>query len=341
MLAAFCTAPGSFDLREVPRPQLNEAEVLVRVRACGICGSDLDWYQGHFPVPAVCPGHEIAGEIVEVEAGEPSFHLGERVAVEPLVPCGRCPACRVGDYQICPEVRVLGVALNGGFAEYVSASRQRLYKLPAGLDFAAGALAEPAAVCVHGVRLGNISPGDRVLVFGAGTIGLLSIMAARTAGAAEVAITARHAHQAEMARRLGATEVFPVTPEGNSDRARWSTKLSPDVVIETLGGQGQVLNDAIESVRPGGTVVLLGVFLAPPPINALAMLIKEVRLVGSMTYGCADRRSDFEIALQMLNDHRSAACDLVTHRFELEQIRNAFETAADKKNRSIKVVVAQ
>ena len=144
-------------------------------------------------------------------------------------------------------------------------------------------------------------------MLGAGTIGLLSIMAARAAGAAEVAITARHPHQAEMARRIGATRVFPANPEGDRERAEFVRDCPPDVVIETVGGAGETLNDAIQSVRPGGTVVLLGIFSSPPPCDALALVVKEVRLVGSLTYGRRDRRADFELALQMLASNASVA----------------------------------
>jgi L-iditol 2-dehydrogenase len=339
MRAAFCTAPGAFELRDVPRPKPGAGEVLVRVRACGICGSDLDWYTGPFPAPGVCPGHEIAGEVVEVDREVREIGVGERVVVEPLVACGRCPACMAGDDQICREVEFLGVSRDGGFAEYVAVPRERVYPLPAELDFAVGGLAEPAAVCVHGVRLGDVAAGDRVLVLGAGTIGLLSIMAARTAGAAEVAITARHPHQAEMAGRIGATRVFPANPEGARARAEFFRESPPDVVIETVGGAGETLNDSIQSVRPGGTVVLLGIFPSQPPCDALPLVVKEVRLVGSLTYGRRDGQSDFELALEMMASNAPVLRDLVTHRFELERIREAFETAADKKRGAIKVAL--
>jgi len=315
--------------------------VLVRVRSCGICGSDLACFTGSLPPPAVCPGHEIAGEVVELHDGVGEVAVGDRVAVEPLVVCGRCPACRAGNYQICNGIELLGFSRDGGFAEYVAIPRERVYHLPAGFDFTVGGLAEPAAVCVHGVRLGGVGLGDRVLVLGAGTIGLLSVIAARAAGAAEVAITARYAHQAAMARRIGATHVFLENPEGARARADFARDWPPDVVLETVGGDGRTLNEAIESVRAGGTVVLLGVFHSQPPCNALSLVVKEVRLVGSLTYGRRERRADFELALEMMASNATSLRGLVTHRFELERIRDAFETAADKKRGAIKVAVTQ
>jgi threonine dehydrogenase-like Zn-dependent dehydrogenase len=279
--------------------------------------------------------------VVEFDSEVREIDVGDRVAVEPLVVCGGCPACRAGDYQICRKVEFLGVSRDGGFAEYVAVPKARVYPLPAELDFAMGGLAEPAAVSVHGVRLGGVSSGDRVLVLGAGTIGLLCIMAARAAGATEVAITARYAHQAEMAGRIGATRVFPANAEGAWTRAKVSSDFPPDVVLETVGGGGESLNDAIRTVRPGGTVVLLGIFPSPPPCDVLSLVVKEVRLVGSLTYGCRDGRSDFELALEMMASNAPLVRDLVTHRFELGEIREAFETAADKSRGTIKVAVTQ
>jgi threonine dehydrogenase-like Zn-dependent dehydrogenase len=194
---------------------------------------------------------------------------------------------------------------------------------------------------VHGVRLGGVAPGDRVLVLGAGTIGLLCVMGARAAGAAEVAVTARHAHQAEMARRIGATRVFPAGDEGSRERAESSRDCPPDLVLETVGGRGESMNDAIRSVRPGGTVVLLGIFPSSPRCDALSLVVKEVRLLGSLTYGCRDGRADFELALEMMEANAPVVRDLVTHRFELGEIREAFETAADKARGTIKVAVTQ
>lgn len=339
MRAAFCTAPGNFELRDVPYPQAEAGQVLVRVRSCGICGSDLHWYHGSFPPPPVCPGHEIAGEVAAVDSADAGVAVGDRVVVEPLVVCGACPACRVGDYQLCSAVRVLGISRPGGFAECVSVPQERLYRLPAALDFAAGGLAEPAAVAVHGVRLGHIALGDRVLVLGAGTIGLFCVLAARAAGATQVAITARYPHQAEMARRLGATHVFGSGPEGDRERDDFTAAGPPDVVLETVGGTGETLNEAIQSVRPGGTVVVLGVFFSQPPCDALFLMLKEVRVVGSITYGRAGPRADFTIALQLLASNAAVVNDLVTHRFGLERIGEAFDAAADKRRGAIKVAV--
>lgn len=339
MRAAFCTAARRVEIRDVPAPAADPKGLVVRVRNCGICGSDLHWYVGEFPPPAVCPGHEIAGEVVEVGRDVEGVSAGDSVAVEPLVVCRECPYCRTGNYQLCRRFHVLGMSRPGGLAEYVSVPAYAVYRLPPEMDCELASLTEPTAVCVHAVRLAGVAIGDRVLVLGAGSIGLLSILAARAAGAREVAVTARHAHQADMARRLGATRVFGTDSAGEQERSAWTADCPVDVVIETVGGSANTINEAIEAVRPAGTVAVLGIFTNPPPCAAVALVIKEVRMVGSLTYGRSGPRTDFDVALQLLAAEQTRARALITHRFELEAAAAAFATAADKSQGAIKVTI--
>ena len=340
MKSAFSNESHKVELREVPTPAPQAGEALVRVRNCGVCGSDLHWFSGGFPPPPVCPGHEISGEVVDIGAGVTELAAGTRGAVEPMARCGRCAYCRNGNYQLCPEFQIFGTHRDGGFAEHVLVPAYALFPLPAALDFEVGALTEPLAVCVHGVRLGGVAIGDRVLVLGAGTIGLLSVLAARAAGATEVGITARHPHQGTMAKRLGATHVFSTTGEGTGQLNEWQSDCPIDAVIETVGGTAETLMDAVGAVRRGGTVVVLGVYTSAPSFPALAMVIKEVRLVGSLTYGRAGVKADFDIALQILAANAPLAQEVITHRYPLAEIQSALEAAADKRSGAIKVTVA-
>jgi threonine dehydrogenase-like Zn-dependent dehydrogenase len=185
------------------------------------------------------------------------------------------------------------------------------------------------------VRLGSVQVGQSVAILGAGTIGLLSILVARAAGASDVFITARHPHQQEAARDLGASRVFPDT------EALLQTLGTDgaDCVIETVGGHAGTLVDAVQAVRPGGVVSMLGVFDGVAPIQALDFLTKEVTMVGSNCYGRVGRRSEFEIGIDLLGRNLDAARSLVTHTFTLDEINTAFQTAADKATRSIKVQI--
>lgn len=337
MKAAQCIAGGRFEVRERERPVPGADDVLVRVRVCGICGSDLHFFVGGFPPPLVCPGHEIAGEIVA--AGSNAIdRIGERVAVEPLVPCGTCPYCRTGDYQLCPGFQILGNTLDGGFAEYVRVPARAAFTLPAAIDFEVGSLTEPLAVAVHALRLARLDPGDRVLVLGAGTIGLMSVAAARAAGAGSVWTTARHEHQAEAARRLGADEVF-VGPAGEKDLRDQARRRPIDTVIETVGGEADTLAESVHLVRRGGVVMVLGIFTRPVAIDATTLVVKEVRVIGSMTYGRSGTRADFDRALQILARTPEPFRALITHRYALDEIERGFVTAADKRSGSIKVSV--
>lgn len=338
MQAAFCTQPGSLELRDVDWPVPGHDEAVIKVRNCGICGSDLHFFQGNFPPPAVCPGHEISGEVVEVGGGVRSLRAGDRVAVEPLLVCGECAYCRTGDYQICRRFRVAGITADGGFAECIRMPAYALYRLPPSVDFEVGALTEPLAVTVHALRLANVRLGDRVLVLGSGTIGLLAVASARAAGAAEVWIAARHPHQRAAAESLGATRVF-TGPEADGELSSAASKHPVDTVIETVGGSADTINDALHLVRPAGVVTILGVFTTMPTLNALVVVTKEVRLVGSMTYGRYGTRADFDVALRLLADDPERFRRLITHRFPLADITRGFATAASKRAGSIKVSI--
>jgi 2-desacetyl-2-hydroxyethyl bacteriochlorophyllide A dehydrogenase len=340
MRAAHCPAPGQILVRDVPAPVVGADEVVVALRACGICGSDLHWYLGHSTPPAVCPGHEMVGEVAECGEGVRGVREGDRVAIEPMAVCGRCRECRAGTPQLCARLRILGMHRDGGLAERVLVPAASLFPLPDGLDWSLAALAEPTAVAVHAARLAGIAPGHRVLVLGAGSVGLLCTLAARAAGAAEVWATARYPRQATLATALGAQRVFAADAAADVERHALAAQQPFDVVLETVGGTAATLTDAIACVRPAGVVVMLGVFTAPPPLPATQLLVKEARLVGAMMY---DRRGvpvDFAAALTLLAAAREQVAPLVTHQFGLNEAPSAFAAAADKRAGAVKVLVA-
>jgi len=338
VLAASCERPGEIVVRPVAPPVADPGEAIVRVVACGICGSDLHWYGGAGSPPSVCPGHEIVGEVVSIH-GHAGIEEGARVAVEPVRACRRCARCMRGDYHLCSDLRILGVHDAGGLSEMVRVPIEALYVLPPDLEWGDAVLTEPLAVAVHAARLAGVGPGRRVAVLGAGAIGLLCVVAARAMGVSEVFVTARHPHQAEAARRLGATVVFGVDRDGRRALREEARHSDVDVVFETVGGDASTLRDGVQIVAPGGTVVVLGLFHGEPPFPALSALIKEVRIVGSMIYNRSGDTSDFDRALAILSESKSALRGLVTHQFSLREVNLAFRTAADKSTGAIKVVV--
>lgn len=328
MRAAILSAPGAFEVRDSPDPQPPAGWAVVRVHACGICGSDLHFYRGHFgQVSGLCLGHEIAGEVAATGDGVAGVAVGDRVCLEPLIVCRECSYCRSGRYQLCPQRQFIGMGPAGGLAEYVAAPAYALHRLPDSLDFELGALVEPVAVAVHGLRLARLEPGEQVLVLGAGSIGLMAVAAAQALGARRVRIVARHAHQADAARALGA-EVIDGPPAD-----------APDVAVEGAGGDGSALAQAIEWVRPGGRVAVLGIFNGPSPINGSLLVLKEVTVTGGITYGHSAHRSDFALALDVVERSGDTLRRLITHRFPLDAVADAFATATDKSTGAIKVSV--
>jgi 2-desacetyl-2-hydroxyethyl bacteriochlorophyllide A dehydrogenase len=332
MRAAFCTGRGAIELRDVAPLPLAPGAVSVAVHACGICGSDLHYFNGESPPPPVCLGHEICGRIVDGTAMLPA---GTPVVVEPLVPCGTCARCRASEPNLCPRVQILGSMLPGGLADRVHVPASSVYRLPAGLALDVAVLAEPLAVGVHAVRVAGLVLGEDVLVLGAGSIGLLAAYAALRAGA-RVTVSARHPHQRAAAHALGIADVI-----GDDEAAvRGAARAHrPDVVLETVGGTANTLDLALRVVRPGGRIVGLGKFTHAIALDPLRFLMKEVRLVSSMTYSRADPQPDFVTALELLAAEPERLARLITQRVPLAEVGRAFALAADKSSGAVKVVV--
>jgi 2-desacetyl-2-hydroxyethyl bacteriochlorophyllide A dehydrogenase len=339
MRAAKVDGPGRIVVEEVERPEPGPGEVVVAVDACGVCGSDLHWYHGEMMQPLACPGHEIAGTVAAVGRDVTSIREGDRAAVEGIASCGECRYCLSGNYHYCPRLGIVGMTVPGGYADYVKMPARHCF--PVGdLDVATASLAEPLGVAVHGVRIAGLGIGQRVLVLGAGTIGLMAVAAARAGGAGEILVTARRPQQKVAAVALGADRVFD---DADDDGLLEAAREHPvDLVIESVGGRASTLDTAVAASRPGGTVCLLGVYTASIPFPAIFTLAKELTIKGSFVYNRAGSRADFEVVVDLLRRHGSRlASTLMTHRFPLERIGEAFETASDKRSGSIKVTIAR
>jgi 2-desacetyl-2-hydroxyethyl bacteriochlorophyllide A dehydrogenase len=336
MKQAALTKPRTFEIQEAPRPAPGPGQVLVRVRSVGICGSDLHFYRGDFPAPpGFVPGHECAGEVAALGDGVTGFEPGDRVALELFEVCLRCVQCRAGNYHLCSQRRASGLDIPGGMGEYLVLPPYALYPLPPEVDFELGALCEPLAVAVHGLRLVDLRFGDRVAVLGAGTIGLMAVVAAKAMGATYVAASARHQHQKAMAEALGADAVFGDDPAGIGQLA--AATGGADVVVETVGGRANTLGHAFTVVGPGGRISVLGVFTQPVQIHPAMFFVKEPRVVGSNCYGRPGRHSDYELAIEIMRRNPESLRRCITHRFPLAEIERAYATADDKSSGAIKV----
>ena len=301
-------------LTDVPPPSGDG--VRVRVRACGICGSDVTMLDAGFPF-AGTPGHEIAGELFD----------GTPVAIEPLAPCERCEFCHDGRYQICRSgiEMIYGVGRDGGMAEELIVPARSIVPLPRGIDAKTGFLVEPLAVAVHGVRRAGIDGTERVLVVGGGTIGLSAVAVATSAGA-EVSLIARHPAQIRAGKQLGA--LLCETGAGGEY----------DVVIDCAGTESATA-EACESLRPNGRLLMLASSWENFVLPGFTAVAKELEMVVSTMYGRSGTVRDVEAAAGILGAREEVADALITHRFPLTDAPAAFEASRDRKGGAIKVAL--
>jgi threonine dehydrogenase-like Zn-dependent dehydrogenase len=343
MRAAIQTGIRSVEVRDIPEPVADAETGLIRVRTAGICGSDLHPYHERAEPQTLPAGHEVCGEVIHLPAGYAGpARVGDLVAIDGILgaACGRCSYCQAGQTFHCP-VRRTAPSFGGGFGEIYKRRPSGFFPLPPGLTPEQGALVEPLAVGVHGVRWPRMPPGASVAIIGAGTIGLTTLIAARALGAGSVHITARHPHQAKLAAELGATTVLTDDPATATEQVRDLTAgLGADLVVETVGGHADTLNLAWDLVRPQGTVSVLGVFQGQIPVDLLKPLTREVWVTFPICYGVIDGLHDYEVAIELIASGRAPVEKLVTSRFPLEQAPEAFRTAADKSTGSVKVHLA-
>jgi threonine dehydrogenase-like Zn-dependent dehydrogenase len=330
---------GSPRIQRLPRPEPAPGEALVRLRACGICGTDLHFHQMGFWPDGHRPGHEMFGEVEALGDGASGVSVGDPVAIEPISACGRCEPCRAGRGNICPQAKLFGIHLPGGFAEAIALPAERLFRVPRDLSPELAALAEPTAVAIHGLRRGGLSTDQRVLVLGAGTIGLLCVAAARAAGAGEVWLSARHEHQREIGAALGAERVLSEAEATPLALAGAGGEAPIDLVVETVGGAADTLHAAAAAVRPGGAISVLGVFMGDVPVPAFPMLVKEGTLTWSNCYERTGGGADFADAVALLSAERSALAAVTTHSLPLAEVERAFAIAHDKRAGAVKVTL--
>jgi (R,R)-butanediol dehydrogenase/meso-butanediol dehydrogenase/diacetyl reductase len=322
--------PLRIDDLDVPKPA--DDEVLLRIAACGICGSDLHMTED--PVtfglkPYDVLGHEFSGQVVACGAGVDELKPGDRVAVAPMRGCGHCDSCRRGEPAWCAQMRLIG----GGYAEFATVAARQCRILPDDLPIAEGALAEPVAVALHVVLRSGLKPGDRVLVLGAGPIGLLVAFWARRYGAADVIVADLGRHQEARAAALGATG-FALSGPGLADAFREMTGAAPDIVFECVGKRG-LIDFACGLVRPHGTVVGVGLCVGGDAWDPFAALSKEITVVFAVFFNMAE----FEAALDALGPGRFRPQELITDRIGFADVAETFE-ALRRRTTQCKVLIA-
>jgi threonine dehydrogenase-like Zn-dependent dehydrogenase len=347
MKAALFTIGHDIRLEEVPDPQPGPGEAVVRVRAAGICGSDLHGYRD--PARSAgrphTAGHELAGEIAALGPGVTGLAVGQRVGVEPrhLVRCGHCRWCRRGDTQLCSELGMVdGRRVHStGFAEYSLESAAHCYPLPDALPTEVAAILDVYAVAVHAVHRVPVRPAETAVVLGTGPIGLATAQVTRASGAGRVIVVGRRADPLRVARQLGCDATVNAAEEDLSAVVRALTGGDgAEVVFEAVGGQAETLAQAIEVAGRGGRIGVVGAFTGTQSLDPGLCMRKELSLHWVWSYGLWDGVPEFQIALDLLASGRTDAAPLITHRFPLEQIGAAFAAADDKRTSgAIKVLV--
>jgi (R,R)-butanediol dehydrogenase/meso-butanediol dehydrogenase/diacetyl reductase len=333
MMKAAVVRQNDIRVEDVPKPQAGPGEVIIEVKYCGVCGSDVHRFAaGGFPDGAIL-GHEPYGVVAEVGKGVTEWRGGERVIAIAYDPCRQCRWCRQGEYQLCLNKYWIGLGANpGGFAEYVKARSVMLLHVPDEVTDRAAALTEPLAVALHAVRTAHINLGDTAVVIGAGPIGLLVTQCLRVAGARAIGVVEIAPGRAQLAARLGADKVF--TPGSDDWVAEVTRSLAaePDVVFECAGAV-QTLQDAAELVRPRGKIMLVGVSLEPVPIIPMVWGLKEAELKACIAY-----RNEFPLALELLAKNQIDVTSLISDVISLEDVGQTVKDL-QKPHDQIKVLV--
>jgi L-iditol 2-dehydrogenase len=320
-------------VREWPTPSPRPGELLVEVRSVGVCGSDVHYYQhgriGHFVVeePLVL-GHEASGVVVAAGPGADAGRVGQRVALEPGVPCGRCRQCRAGRYNLCPDVRFFATPpVHGAFARYVAINGDFAHPVPSNLDDDEAALVEPLSVGVWAARRARLAGGERVLVTGAGPVGLVAAQVAAALGAAEVIVTDVNPRRLAVAADLGATTTIDL------NRAGIPADLGADALLECSGAP-QALVDGITALAPSATAVAVGMGPSADATVPLQLIQnRELVLTGTFRYA-----NTYPTAIALAASGRVRLAPLVTGRFGLDQAELAL-TAAATDPTAVKAVV--
>ncbi|MFK4107477.1 zinc-dependent alcohol dehydrogenase family protein [Streptomyces sp. NPDC002176] len=330
MRAVVIQAPGQLDVTTRPDPVAGPEDVIVKVRAVGLCGTDVHMLAGEFgpTVYPVVPGHEFSGEIVEVGRSVSGLAVGDRVAADPAIYCGSCHFCAIGRGNLCESWRTIGITQDGAAAEYVKVPAANIHRLPEDLDLDHAPLIEPLSTIVHGIDVVAPAVGDHFLIYGAGTMGLLYLQTALRNGAASVSVVDLNADRLAVASRLGA------------DRTATSADALPRVgkgweVVVDCTGAVPAIEDAFTRVRRGGTFQQFG--CAPDQdvakFSPFRIYNDEIRIVGSMAI-----LHSYGRAVDLLGQGWIDCDTMITHRFGLDGYQEALDTFSKGSGRKIQIV---
>jgi L-iditol 2-dehydrogenase len=341
MKAAVMNKPFDIEITEIPVPEIEDDEVLVKVMAVGICGSDIHYYEhgriGRYVVEKpIILGHECSGIAVAVGKNVTRIKVGDRVAIEPGITCGRCEYCKEGRYNLCSDVKFLATPpIDGAFVQYIKHREDFLFPIPDELSFEEAALNEPFSVGIHASKRANLQPGSIVAIMGMGPIGLTAIAAVRAFGASTIIVTDLERNRLDAAKRLGATHTINILENDPIEEIKRLTGgKGVDVAFETAGNP-KALQTALQVVKRGGKLVIVGL----PPQDEIELNISLIADNEFDIFGVFRYSNTYPQGIKLL---ASKFCDfksLITDRYSLEQTKEAMERARTNKKESLKVVV--
>ncbi len=339
--AAYMTGLNKMEIRDIEMPVLRDRDVLVKLEYVGICGSDVHYLEhgkiGDFIVEGdFILGHECAGTVVEVGSGVKNLKVGDKVALEPGITCGQCEFCKTGRYNLCPDVEFLATPpYHGSLMNYIAFPENMCFKLPENITTKEGALVEPLAVGMHAAIQGNVKLGDSVVILGAGTIGLVTLLACKAYGATEITVVDVLPKRLEYAKKLGATATInALEVDVFSEMDKITGKKGVDIVIETAGS-ARTISQTPYLVKNGGTIVLVG--LAPQDIiefNFAKIMAKEAQIKSVFRY-----RNIYPTAIKAIANGVIDISGIVTHEFDFEDSAKAFDHVINNKQDVVKAVI--
>lgn len=326
----------SLVLKEMDVPVSKDGSVVIEVKSCGICGSDIHNWDMGAPVGLVM-GHEFAGTVVD-PGSRKDLEKGDRVTGLPISPCGKCEACRSGNVQYCAETwsEAVGLAVTnpGGYAEYTSCRPDMVRKIPGNVSFDAACMVEPSAVALHAINLADIKIGDKVLIIGGGIIGLMSAEFAKMAGAGYVAILETNKKRGRKAVSYGKiNEYYDALKEDTIPTLMTKTNGGFDKVIECCGNSAAV-SEALMTVKPGGMVVLVGVSATPITIPLTVGIMKEIDIKGAIAY----TPHEFDTCLKLIAEKKLNVTKYIDDLVPLEKAQESFERLTSGKDSAVKII---
>lgn len=339
--AVFMQGTNNMVFKDVQMPVVNPKDVLIKVDIVGICGSDVHYYQhgriGDFIVEGdFILGHECAGEVVAVGSDVKNLSIGDRVALEPGKTCGKCEFCKTGKYNLCPDVEFFATPpYHGVFQNYVAHPEDMCFKLPENVSNLEGALVEPLAVGLHASNQGDVKLGDTVVIFGTGCIGLVTLLACKAKGAANIILVDVLENRLETAKKLGATHVINAKKENVLEKIDQLTNgRGANVVIDTAGADITV-KQTVDVVMSGGTIVLVG--MTPKDeveFNFMKLMGKEGQLKTIFRY-----RNLYPVAINAIASGSINVADIVSHEFDFADTKKAFDFVVNNAKDVVKAVI--